>query len=207
MPYPQLKERLPRLLSDAREGVERVKRIVGDLKEFAGIHPSDSLSDVDLNTVVEKALGLVRSLTKKAASDLHVHYASGLPTIYGNSQRIEQVAVNLLVNACQAASEAPMTLRVTTGFQAPSRELFFQIEDTGIGMAPEVLTRIADPFFTTKRDRGGTGLGLSISHTIVKDHGGRMEFESQPGQGTTATVYLPVKGDNHHTEETHGAAR
>jgi signal transduction histidine kinase len=207
MPYPQLKQRLPRLLSDAREGVERVKRIVGDLKEFAGIHPSDSLSDVDLNTVVEKALGLVRSLTKKAASDLHVHYGSDLPTIYGNSQRIEQVAVNLLVNACQAATEAPIVLRVATGFQEESRELFFQIEDTGIGMAPEVLARIADPFFTTKRDRGGTGLGLSISHTIVKDHGGRMEFESQPGQGTTATVYLPVKEDNHHLEEIHGATR
>jgi polar amino acid transport system substrate-binding protein len=207
MPYPQLKERLPRLLGDAREGVERVKRIVGDLKEFAGIHPSDSLSDVDLNTVVEKALGLVRSLTNKAASDVQVHYASDLPTIYGNSQRIEQVAVNLLVNACQAAVEAPIALRVATGFQEQRREIFFRIEDTGIGMTPEVMARIADPFFTTKRDRGGTGLGLSISHTIVKDHGGRLEFESQPGQGTTATVYLPLIGDHDHPEQIHGTTR
>lgn len=205
MPYPQLKERLPRLLRDAREGVDRVKRIVGDLKEFAGIHPSDSLSDVDLNTVVQKALGLVNSLTKKAASDFQVHYASDLPPIYGNCQRIEQVAVNLLVNACQAAAEAPLALRVTTGLREQSREVFFRVEDTGIGMTPEVMARIADPFFTTKRDRGGTGLGLSISHTIVKDHKGRLEFESQPGQGTTATVYLPAKGNNDHPEEIHGA--
>lgn len=207
MSYPQLKERLPQLLSDAREGVDRVKRIVGDLKEFAGTHPSDRFSDVDLNTVVQKALGLVRSLIKKTVSDFQDHYASELPAIHGNSQRIEQVAVNLLVNACQAATDAPIALRVTTGFQEQSREVFFQVGDTGIGMAPEVMARIADPFFTTKRDRGGTGLGLSISHTIVKDHGGRMEFESQPGQGTTATVYLPVKGNNDHPEEIHGTTR
>jgi signal transduction histidine kinase len=203
MPYPQLEERLPRLLRDAREGVDRVKRIVGDLKEFAGIHPSHSLGDVDLNVVVQKALGLVRSLIKKSASDLQVHLASGLPDVYGNGQRIEQVAVNLLVNACQAAAAAPMALRVTTGVEEQRRELFLRIEDTGVGMTPEVLERIADPFFTTRRDRGGTGLGLSISHTIVRDHGGRMEFESQPGRGTTATVYLPAKDDNTPSERSH----
>jgi signal transduction histidine kinase len=207
MPYPQVKERLPRLLRDARGGVERVKRIVGDLKEFAGIHPSDSLGDVDLNIVVEKALGLVRSLTKKAASDVKVHYMADLPSFRGNSQRIEQVAVNLLVNACQAATDVPIALRVTTGLHEESGELFFQVEDTGMGMAPAVLERIADPFFTTKRDQGGTGLGLSISHTIVRDHGGRMEFESRPGQGTTATVYLPAKGDTDNPEEIHGNTR
>jgi signal transduction histidine kinase len=206
MPYPQLKERLPRLLRDAREGVDRVKRIVGDLKEFGGIHPSDSLDDVDLNSVVEKALGLVRSLIKKTASDLQIHLASGLPAIYGNSQRIEQVAVNLLVNACQAATAAPMALRVTTGFEERHRELFLRIEDTGIGMTPEVMERVADPFFTTKRNRGGTGLGLSISHTIVRDHGGRMEFESQPGQGTTATIYLPAKENGDPLEQSHDTA-
>ncbi len=204
MPYPQLKERLPRLLHDAREGVERVKRIVGDLKEFAGVHPSDSLSDVELNRVVEKALGLVRSLTKKTTSDLQVRFAADLPTLYGNSQRIEQVAVNLLVNACQAATDAPMVLRVSTGFRTENGEVFFQVVDTGQGMPPEVIERIADPFFTTKRDQGGTGLGLSISHTIVKDHGGRMEFDSEPGEGTTATVYLPVNTETDQPEESHG---
>lgn len=203
MPYPLLKERLPRLLRDAREGVMRVKRIVGDLKEFAGIHPSDSLGDVDLNTVVEKAVGLVGSMTQKATSDFQVRYASGLPPFKGNSQRIEQVAVNLLVNACQAATQAPISLTVATGYREKTGELFFQVADTGVGMAPDVMERIADPFYTTKRDQGGTGLGLSISHTIVKDHGGRMEFESQLGRGTTATVYLPAK-ENNHPEKSHG---
>ena len=93
---------------------------------------------------------------------------------------------------------------MATGLHAPTQEVFFQVQDTGAGMPEEVMERIADPFFTTKRDTGGTGLGLSISHTIVEDHGGRMTFESQPGQGTTATVYLPVKGQNHQPEEHHG---
>lgn len=201
MPYPQLRERLPRLLRDARDGVTRVKRIVGDLKDFAGVHPSDTRSDVDLNAVVEKAVGLVGSLTKKATSDFSVTYAANLPRFSGNGQRIEQVAINLLVNACQAATEKPMSLRVTTGYKEQSREVFLEVKDTGMGMAPDVIKQITDPFFTTKRDQGGTGLGLSISHTIVKNHGGHMDFESQPGQGTTATMYLPIKRETVQREE------
>ncbi len=205
MPYSQLKERMPRLLQDARGGVARVKRIVGDLKDFAGVHPSDIWNDVDLNAIVKKAVGLVGSLTKKATSDFKVIYAAHLPFFNGNGQRIEQVAINLLVNACQAAGEKPMSLLVTTGYREKTREVFLEIKDTGAGMAPDVIKRIKDPFYTTKRDQGGTGLGLSISHTIVKDHGGRLEFESRPAQGTTATVYLPEKKEKSIQEVSHGA--
>jgi signal transduction histidine kinase len=201
MPYPQLKERLPRLLRDAREGVTRVKRIVGDLKDFAGVHPSHTKSDVDLNGIVEKAVGLVGNLIKKTASDFKANYVPQLPCFKGNDQRIEQVAVNLLVNACQAKdTERPMSLEVTTGCQKEKRQIYLRVKDSGMGMAPDVMERITDPFYTTKRDHGGTGLGLSISHTIVKDHGGRMVFESRQGQGTTATVYLPAKEENDHQE-------
>jgi signal transduction histidine kinase len=206
MPYPQLKERIPRLLRDAREGVIRVKRIVGDLKDFAGVHPTHTKSDVDLNVIVGKAVGLVGNMVKKTTSDFKANYAADLPRFNGNGQRIEQVAVNLLVNACQAAgSERPMSLEVTTGHHEESGEIFLKVKDTGTGMAPDVIERITDPFFTTKRDAGGTGLGLSISHTIVKDHGGRMAFQSAPGHGTTVTVYLPVKEEKDHQEESHGA--
>lgn len=207
MPYLQLKERLPTLLNDAREGITRVKRIVGDLKEFAGIHPSSDWSDVDLNSAVEKAAGLVGSLIKKATSNFRIRYAPDLPFFRGNGQRIEQVAVNLLVNACQATAEKPIDLEIVTGYRQETREVYFKVKDTGIGMASEVLERITDPFYTTKRDKGGTGLGLSISHTIVKDHGGHLIFESHPGQGTTATVYLPIRSEDTHQEKSHGNNR
>lgn len=191
MHYDTFSQRMPQLLQYTIEGVERVKRIVGDLKDFAGQKPGDLKDAVDLNHVVRKAVGLVSSLIKKATSDFQVHYADDLPSFAGNDQRIEQVVINLVVNACQAMEDRNRPLRITTGCSEDKGWLYVEVVDTGCGMPPEVLQRITDPFYTTKRESGGTGLGLSISDTIVRDHGGRMDFKSTPGTGTTATVWIP----------------
>jgi PAS domain S-box-containing protein len=191
MAYPQLRERMPRLLLYSQEGVERVKRIVGDLKEFSGHKPSDLRETVDLNQVVGKSIGLVESLIKKATSNYQVVYAENLPTIQGNSQRLGQVIINLVVNACQALTDNHQSLRVTTGYIEESEEIFLEVRDSGPGMTPEILARIKDPFFTTKRDSSGTGLGLSISDTIIRNHGGWLVFSSELNSGTTATILLP----------------
>jgi signal transduction histidine kinase len=191
MEYPQLRERMPRLLLYSQEGVERVKRIVGDLKDFSGQKPSDHRETVDLNRVVEKAIGLIFSLIKKATNDFQVVYAENLPTIQGNSQRLGQVIINLVVNSCQALTDNNQSIRVTTAYIEESEEIFLEVRDSGPGMSAEVLARIKDPFFTTKRDTSGTGLGLSISDTIIRNHGGWLDFSSDPRKGTTATVLLP----------------
>jgi len=191
MDYEEFSGRMPRMIQDTLDGVGRVKRIVADLKDFAGQHPSHVRDKVDLNDIVKKATGLVASMIKKASSDFKVCYASHLPTFEGNGQRIEQVIINLLVNACQAMAGRRMPLRVATGYDDRSKNLYVEIEDHGAGMAPEVMARITDPFFTTKRDSGGTGLGLSISDTIIRDHGGRLVFHSTPGKGTIAIIRLP----------------
>ncbi len=191
MEYPQLRERMPRLLLYSHEGVERVKRIVGDLKDFSGHKPSDLRETVNLNQVVEKALGLISSLIKKATCNFQVVYSENLPTIQGNSQRLGQVVINLVVNACQALTESNQILCVTTGYIEESEEIFLEVRDSGPGMSPEVLARIKDPFFTTKRDSSGTGLGLSISDTIIRNHGGWLDFSSKLLEGTTATILLP----------------
>jgi len=191
MAYPQLRERMPRLLLYSQEGVERVKRIVGDLKDFSGHKPSDLRETVNLNQVVGKAIGLISSLIKKATNDYQVVYAENLPTIQGNSHRLSQVVINLVVNACQALTDNSQSLRVTTGYIEESEEIFLEVRDSGPGMTPEVLARIKDPFFTTKRDSSGTGLGLSISDTIIRNHGGWLLFSSEPNEGTTATILLP----------------
>jgi PAS domain S-box-containing protein len=191
MEYPQLRERMPRLLLYSQEGVERVKRIVGDLKDFSGQKPSDHRETVDLNRVVEKAIGLIFSLIKKATNDFQVVYAENLPTIQGNSQRLGQVIINLVVNSCQALTDNKQSIRVTTGYIEESEEIFLEVRDSGPGMSAEVLARIKDPFFTTKRDTSGTGLGLSISDTIIRNHGGWLDFSSDLQKGTTATVLLP----------------
>ena len=191
MAYPQLRERMPRLLLYSQEGVERVKRIVDDLKEFSGHKPSDLRETVNLNQVAEKAIGLISSLIKKATNNFQVVYSENLPTIQGNSQRLSQVVINLVVNACQALTEPQQSLWITTGYLEESEEIFLEVRDSGPGISPEVLARIKDPFFTTKRDSSGTGLGLSISDTIVRNHGGWLDFSSKPLEGTTATILLP----------------
>lgn len=191
MSYGQFRERMPRLLLFSLEGVERVKRIVGDLREFSGQKPSDFRETVNLNLVVEKAIGLIASLIKKATDNFQVTYHENLPTLQGNSQRLGQVVINLVVNACQALTEPNQSLHICTGYLEESEEVFLKVQDAGKGMTEEVLIRIKDPFFTTKRDSNGTGLGLSISDTIVRNHGGWLDFNSESLKGTTATILLP----------------
>ncbi len=191
MSYPQIRERMPKLLQFSEEGVERVKRIVGDLKDFSGHKPSDLRETVNLNQVVEKAMGLISSLTKRATGDLIIDYAENLPTLQGNSQRLGQVVINLVVNGCQALGDSKKGLHLKTGYLEESEEIFLEVQDFGKGMSPEELNRIKDPFYTTKRDNNGTGLGLSISDTIIRNHGGWLDFKSQPYLGTTATILLP----------------
>jgi PAS domain S-box-containing protein len=193
MDYTLFAERMPELIRHTLEGVLRVGRIVGDLKDFSGQRPSGPQDTVDLNSVVKKSTGLTATMIKKASSEFQVHYAEQLPTFRGNAQRLEQVIINLLVNACQAMAANRKPLRVSTGYDASSHSVYVEVEDGGCGMAPEIMDRITDPFFTTKRDTGGTGLGLSISDTIIREHGGRLEFRSSPGAGTVATVRIPVQ--------------
>ncbi|MEJ2660202.1 MAG: cache domain-containing protein [Desulfobacteraceae bacterium] len=193
MDYAELAARMPELIRHTLEGIMRVGRIVGDLKEFSGQRPSEFEDMVDLNSVVRKSIGLTGTMIKKASSEFQATYAEHIPTFQGNAQRLEQVIINLLVNACQAMAEKRMPLRVATGYDASSRTVVVEVEDGGCGMAPDVIDRITDPFFTTKRDSGGTGLGLSISDTIIREHGGRLEFRSTPGAGTVATVRIPIR--------------
>lgn len=191
MTYPQLRERMPKLLHFSQEGVSRVRRIVGELKEFSRQHPSELREAVNLNQVVETAVGLLSGFIKKATEDFRVEYDENLPTLPGNSQRLGQVVINLLVNACQATNSPDKPIRITTSYLEESEEIILEVSDQGTGMTPELLERIKDPFFTTKRDTSGTGLGLSISDTIIRNHRGWLNFKSEPGKGTTATVRLP----------------
>ena len=118
--------------------------------------------------------------------------AADLPPIRGNHQRLEQVLVNLLVNACQALSDPAQSIGVATALDAARNEVRVEVRDEGQGIADDLLERVKDPFFTTKRDQGGTGLGLALSDRIVEDHGGRLELAPRKPRGTVATIVLPV---------------
>jgi len=192
LPYSEMREEIPRILDEMQEGAQRIKRIVNDLKDFAR---RDDLADkvlLDLNTVVRTALRLVDPTIRKATNHLRVDYAEKLPLVRGNSQRIEQVVVNLILNACQALPDAERGISITTRYNHSTSSVLLIVRDEGVGIAAENLSRLTDPFFTTKRESGGTGLGLSVSDGIVKDHGGHLNFDSSPGAGTAVTLALPA---------------
>jgi signal transduction histidine kinase len=100
------------------------------------------------------------------------------------------------MNACQALTDSEQAVRVRTGIDPEKNRVFVEVEDEGIGVQPEVMQHIKDPFYTTKRDGGGTGLGLAISDRIIRDHEGEMAFISDQGKGTTVRVYFPVSIDS-----------
>jgi len=175
-------------LQEARHGGERVATIVRDLKSFAR-EDENARWPVELGTVLDSALNVVGSEIAKRGRV--ARRFTDIPPVEGIAARLEQVFVNLLLNAAQALPEgAPLQHEV--GITATHDADFVQIEvsDTGAGMTDEVKARIFDPFFTTKPAGVGTGLGLPICLGIVTAHGGTLEAKSTPGQGSTFTVRL-----------------
>ena len=132
-------------------------------------------------------------MIKNATNRFFCELKDDLPDIYGNFQRLEQVVINLIQNSCQALSEKSQGIFISTTFDKHTHQVVIKVKDEGIGIDTQNLKYITDPFFTTKRDIGGIGLGLSISYQVVQEHGGKMDFESSHDQGTTVSVYLPVK--------------
>ena len=135
---------------------------------------------------------LVEPSIHQATVRFSAAYGDRLPCFLGNAQRIEQVLVNLILNACQALPDNERAIELTTWCDASRNTVVFRLRDEGSGVSPEDLPRLTDPFFTTKRENGGTGLGLSVSAGIVKEHNGTLEFVSAPGSGTTVTLTLPA---------------
>ena len=173
------------LLEESREGIERVRKIVQDLKSFSRIDEA-ALKLADLNECLESTLNIVwNELKYKATVEKDL---ASLPEMLCNPQQINQVLLNLLINAGQAI-EKQGAIRIRT-WHAGGRNCI-AISDSGGGIAEENLGRLFDPFFTTKDVGQGTGLGLSISYDIVSNHGGEILVDSRVGQGTTFTVCLP----------------
>jgi len=165
----------------------RMSDIVRTLRTFARLDEAD-VKSVDLHEGIESTLVLIAHLTKSGIS-VERRYGE-LPRVECHPNQINQVLMNLCVNACQAMGERG-TLTITTRALGESVEV--RIKDTGVGIAEDKLSRIFDPGFTTKGAPLGTGLGLSIVYQIVEGHGGEIAVESEPGAGTEFTVRLPVR--------------
>jgi len=174
------------LLAESKDGLERIKRIVNDLKDFAHI---DAVvwESFDLHACLDRTLNVVWNELKYKVT-LAKEYGE-LPAITGLPHQLSQVFMNLLINAAQAIPERG-TITLRTGREADS--VWVEVEDTGVGIAPENLSHIFEPFFTTKPVGLGTGLGMAVAYGIVKKHEGRIEVRSIVGQGSTFRVSLPI---------------
>lgn len=170
------------------DGVRRVQKIVRQLLDFSQQHePEFALTDI--NHVVDRVLVLTTHLFAPNRIVLETVLGHGLPQVMVDRHMIEQVLMNLVLNAVQAMKDGgALTIRtfVVEGV------CLVEVRDTGSGIPPAVLPRIFDPFFTTKSEGEGTGLGLSVSLGIVERHGGKIVVDSEVGKGTTFTLYLPV---------------
>jgi PAS domain S-box-containing protein len=182
---------LPELLADIKASSRRIDRIVKDLKDFSRPRDNVEFLPLNLNQVIDKARPLLGSALDKRQLQLIYDLAPDLPDVWGDSQRLEQVIVNLVTNAMDAVSGPDARIQVRTYYQ--NTFVGCDVTDNGSGIAPEHLPHIFDPFFTTKQERGGTGLGLSISFRLVREHGGQLEALSAPGRGTTMRILLPRK--------------
>jgi PAS domain S-box-containing protein len=175
------------------EESKRCEKIIQDLLQFARPKSAD-LSPTDVRQVLEKTLGLVTNHLYKQKIETVTQIEDDLPKIYADPQELEQVLVNLYLNAIDAMPESgtlTVTAKPVSSASGAPQEIVISVADTGFGITPEDLPKIFQPFFTAKKKRG-LGLGLPICDRIIKNHGGRIKVESQPGQGTTFEIYLPV---------------
>lgn len=192
--YDLVAAQIPQLVKDMQRGAGHIRDIVRDMKDFA--RADEELAEkslLDLNEAVAAAVRLLDGHLRKATDRFELQLAEVLPVASGNIRQIEQVVINLLMNACQSLPDRQHGVTVRTAYDPSQKCIKVEVVDQGRGIASQDMKRITDPFFTTRREEGGTGLGLSVSTRIAKQHGGTLNFKSKPGEGTMVTLSLPVE--------------
>jgi PAS domain S-box-containing protein len=195
LPYTEMRASIPALVDDIHDGARRIERIVNDLKGFA--RPASGGDDiVSPNQAVELAVRLLAHAIRSRTTRFQLELATDVPPVAGDAQHVEQVVVNLILNALEALPSRDRGVTVRTWTDEVERCVVLEIRDEGTGIPPEHLARVCDPFFTTKQSSGGTGLGLAITSSLVRLHGGRLTFTSEPDRGTRAIVAFPSAVDS-----------
>jgi len=188
---PYLRENLPRMTEATRQGLQRVAKIVENLRGFAQLDRSE-IASIDVNVALDQTLGMLSGALSEYQITVDRRYEQ-LPTLECAGAPLNQVFLNLMMNAMQAIETTGRRsgrIEVVTHWE--DGEVVVEIADDGCGMSPDVRSKIFDPFFTTKPVGAGTGLGLSIGHGIIAKQGGRIEVESAPGAGSRFRVHLPI---------------
>jgi signal transduction histidine kinase len=180
-------DELEALTNDGLHGIEQIVELVANLRSFSRLDRS-KVASFNVNEGVQATLLIAKPSLRKVDVERSL---GDLPSITCSPSQVNQVLLNLVTNAAQAIDKPRGRIVVATR-RAGADAIAIDVQDNGRGIAPEVLPRIFDPFYTTKEPGKGTGLGLSIAYKIVSQHGGRIDVSSTPGEGTTVTVVLPV---------------
>lgn len=190
--YAFIKQNMPRLISDMQMAANRVAQIVNGLKQFSRKSNPAEKSEIQVNAAVENAARLGASTLSNSKTELQLALAPNLPLLHANLQNLEQIVLNLMINALQSIDHDKGWVRITTGWRAEDQAITIEVADNGRGVNPSVAEKIFDPFVTDRQAEGGTGIGLSVTYNLVKAHNGEITFESKPGQGTRFTIALPT---------------
>jgi signal transduction histidine kinase len=182
-------------LDEIEKAAVRCKKIVADLLDFSRLSKEGDRTLVDINVLLEKIFPFLQREMRSYNVELEFRGEPNLPDVYGHADRLQQVFINLMTNACHAMSKGG-TLTVETRSEPKGEAVLVVIRDTGVGIPKDLCERIFDPFFTTKQPGKGTGLGLSISYRIIKEHGGEIACDSVEDGGAEFTVRLPVRFDD-----------
>jgi PAS domain S-box-containing protein len=193
MAYDNAEGKFETLLNGVSGGARRIKRIVDNLKDFARMDSGGMAESIAIDKVIDASVSIVENMIRRSTDKFTISHGPDLPRIDGNFQKLEQVIINLITNACQALENRAQAIVIATRLDGDSGEVVITVKDEGKGIPGDVIGKVADPFFTTKRDKGGTGLGLSVSYGIVKEHRGRLDFRSQEGKGTEVEIRIPAR--------------
>jgi hypothetical protein len=178
------------LLQKVRRQAERATNIVNNLLNFSRTGGATEFTEVDIKRVLDDTLQLLEPQLRGNQIDIVRDYDPDAPRVFGNAGQLQQVFTNLLLNARDAIT-AGGSIRIST-LPSEDHSLVIEVADSGMGIAPENVAKIYDPFYTTKGVGRGTGLGLAVSYGIVQEHSGHISVESTPGGGTTFRISLPT---------------
>ncbi len=191
LPYSRMRNEISFLFAGVETGATRIQRIVQNLKDFARQDDSDMDQPLNINQIIKKSIQLTENLIKEKTQNFKVEYTNSLPMLKGNVQKLEQVMINLIENACQSLAHKDKGVFISASFDKKIQSMVVEVRDEGVGISEKLLDRIMDPFFTTKRSEGGTGLGLAVSLNIVKAHGGKIEVVSEVALGSIFRIVIP----------------
>jgi CheY-like chemotaxis protein/two-component sensor histidine kinase len=190
--YEFLKDNLPQLIADMDLAANRVAKIVSDLKNFSKQSNVAEKTAIQMNTAIKNALRLAQTTLRKSGVQIELELSDDLPLIQGNLQSIEQIILNIVINAIQAIDHEKGFIRIRSVFQKRNGRILVTISDNGRGISAAVADKLFLPFVTDKHEEGGTGLGLSVTYGLVQAHGGDIFFETRREKGTTFTISMPI---------------